>query len=98
MVLKIMQPASSSSFSLEYNESKCATGEACLIHTNCIDESFGIEDTFSRYERRNLRTENLSFHMSVNPSPDEHLTEDQVKAFISDIMKGLGYGSQPYVV
>ena len=98
MVLKIMQPASSSSFSLEYNESKCATGEACLIHTNCIDESLGIEDTFSRYERRNLRTENLSFHMSVNPSPDEHLTEDQVKAFISDIMKGLGYGSQPYVV
>ncbi|MBO5500212.1 MAG: relaxase/mobilization nuclease domain-containing protein, partial [Bacteroidales bacterium] len=85
-------------FSLEYNESKCATGEAVLLHTNCIDESEGIAETFRKYERRNIRTENLSFHMSVNPAPDEHLTEEQVKEFISDIMKGLGYGNQPYAV
>ena len=98
MVLKIMQPASSSCFSLEYNENKCATGEAVLLHTNCIDESEGIAETFRKYERRNIRTENLSFHMSVNPAPDEHLTEEQVKEFISDIMKGLGYGNQPYAV
>ena len=98
MVLKIMQPASSSCFSLEYNESKCATGEAVLLHTNCIDESEGIAETFRKYERRNIRTENLSFHMSVNPAPGEHLTEEQVKEFISDIMKGLGYGNQPYAV
>ena len=89
MVLKIMQPASSSCFSLEYNESKCATGEAVLLHTNCIDESEGIAETFRKYERRNIRTENLSFHMSVNPAPDERLTEEQVKEFISDIMKGV---------
>lgn len=98
MVLKIMQPSSSSCFSLEYNEKKCATGEACLIHTNCIDEAEGITETFRKYERRNLRTENLSFHMSVNPAPGEHLTDDQVKEFVGDIMKGLGYGSQPYVI
>ena len=98
MVLKIMQPASSSCFSLEYNENKCATGEATLIHTHGIDESEGIEATFQRYERRNIRTENLSFHMSVNPAPGENLSEDQVKEFIGDIMSGLGYGSQPYVI
>ena len=98
MVLKIMQPASSSCFSLEYNENKCASGEACLIHTNCIDEAEGIEATFQKYERRNIRTENLSFHMSVNPAPDENLTDGQVKEFIGEIMKGLGYGSQPYAV
>ena len=93
-----MQPASSSCFSLEYNENKCATGEAALIHTNHIDESLGIEGTFQRYERRNIRTENLSFHMSVNPAPGEHLSEDQVKEFVADIMGGLGYANQPYVI
>lgn len=98
MILKIMQPASSSCFSLEYNESKCESGEAVLIHTNCIDESEGIAETFQKYERRNIRTENLSFHMSVNPGPGENLSEDQIKEFIGDIMKGLGYGHQPYVV
>lgn len=98
MILKIMQPASSSCFSLEYNENKCASGEASLIHTHCIDESEGIEGTFHKYERRNIRTENLSFHMSVNPAPGERLTEQQVKDFVGDIMSGLGYGSQPYVI
>lgn len=98
MILKIMQPASSSCFSLEYNENKCASGEASLIHTHCIDESEGIEGTFQKYERRNIRTENLSFHMSVNPAPGERLTEQQVKDFVGDIMSGLGYESQPYVI
>jgi hypothetical protein len=98
MVLKIMQPASSSCFSLEYNEKKCSSGEAILLHKHGIDESLGIDRTFRLYERRNIRTENLSFHMSVNPSPDEHLTDDQVKAFVADMMQGLGYGNQPYVI
>lgn len=98
MVVKIMLPASSSCFSLEYNEKKCSTGEAVLMHTNCIDETLGVEETFRLYERRNIRTENLSFHMSVNPSPDENLSEEQMKEFIDDLMRGLGYGRQPYVV
>ena len=98
MVLKIMQPASSSCFSLEYNENKCSNGEAVLLHKHGIDESLGVDGTFKLYERRNIRTENLSFHMSVNPSPDENLTDEQVKEFIGDMMQGLGYGNQPYVV
>ena len=98
MILKIMQPASSSCFSLEYNENKCAAGEAALIHTHCIDDSIGVEETFEKYERRNIRTENLSFHMSVNPGPMERLSQDQVKEFVGEIMDGLGYGAQPYVI
>lgn len=98
MVVKIMQPASSSCFSLEYNEKKCASGEAELLHKHAIDEALGIEDTFRLYERRNIRTENLSFHMSINPSPGEHLSDDQLKAFVGELMEGLGYGNQPYVV
>lgn len=98
MVVKIMQPASSSSFSLEYNDKKCSSGEAVLMSAVNIDESRGIEETFQMYERRNIRTEYLSFHMSVNPSPQEHLSEQQVKDFVGDLMRGLGYGKQPYVI
>lgn len=98
MVVKIMQPASSSSFSLEYNENKCSSGEAVLLHACNIDESRGVEGTFQMYERRNIRTENLSFHMSVNPSPNENLSEDQVKDLVRDLMRGFGYGDQPYVI
>lgn len=98
MILKIMQPASSSCFSLEYNENKCAAGEAALIHTHGIDDSIGVEGTFEKYERRNIRTENLSFHMSVNPGPMERLSQEQVKEFVGEIMDGLGYGAQPYVI
>lgn len=36
--------------------------------------------------------------MSVNPAPGERLTEQQVKDFVGDIMSGLGYGFQPYVI
>ena len=98
MVVKIMQPASSSSFSLEYNNKKCSSGEAVLMSAVNIDESRGIEGTFQMYERRNIRTENPSFHMSINPSAEEHLSEQQVKDFVRDLMRGLGYGKQPYVI
>jgi hypothetical protein len=98
MVVKIMQPASSSSFSLEYNDKKCSSGEAVLMSAVNIDESRGIEETFQMYERRNIRTENPSFHMSINPSAEEHLSEQQVKDFVRDLMRGLGYGKQPYVI
>lgn len=98
MVVKIMQPASSSCFSLEYNENKCSNGEASLLHSQNIDEARGIEETFQMYERRNIRTQNLSFHMSVNPSPEENLSEAEMKRFVGDLMEGLGFGNQPYVI
>lgn len=98
MVVKIMEPASTSAYSLDYNDSKCAKGEATLIDSVNVDESLGLARTLERYERGSIRTTNLGFHMSVNPGPGEYLDQSEALAFIHDMMKYLGYGSQPYAV
>jgi hypothetical protein len=36
--------------------------------------------------------------MSVNPAEGEKLSREQVKELVSDIMKGLGYEKQPYII
>ena len=98
MVVKIMEPASTSAYSLDYNDSKCAKGEATLLDVLNIDESLGLAGTFERYERGSIRATNLGFHMSVNPGPGEYMDEAEALSFIHDMMKEMGYGSQPYAV
>ena len=41
----------------------------------------------------------VSFHMSVNPSADDRqLSEEEAVRMIDEVMKGLGYGNQPYKI
>ena len=98
MVVKIMEPASTSAYSLEYNEKKCSKGEAMLLHTSGIDASLGVAGTFERLERGSIRATNLGFHMSVNPGSAEYLSDDEMLSFINDMMSRMGYSNQPYVV
>lgn len=99
MVVKIMASNPSMKSALEYNEKKVSKGEAEVIHTANLDpEMNSFKETIKRYERRNFSSKELSFHMSVNPSRTEDLSEDKVKEFIADIMEGLGFASQPYAV
>ena len=42
--------------------------------------------------------QHLSFQMSVNPGPDDTIGEDRIPAFVAELMEGLGYGDQPWVV
>ena len=90
MVVKIMEPASTSAYSLDYNDSKCAKGEATLIDSVNVDDSLGLAGTLERYERGSIRATNLGFHMSVNPGPGEYLDQSEALAFIHDMMKKLG--------
>jgi hypothetical protein len=57
-----------------------------------------FHDTIRRYEKRNFSSKELSFHMSVNPSSMERMSEEKVKELVSDIMEGLGYAKQPYAI
>lgn len=84
---------------LEYNEKKVSNGEAEIIHTANIDPDLdGFLETMKRYERRNFSSKELSFHMSVNPSQTDALSEEKVKELVADIMEGLGFANQPYAV
>ena len=99
MVVKIMASSPTMKSALEYNEKKVSNGEAEVIHTANIDPDLGnFRETIKRYERRNFSSKELSFHMSVNPSSAENLSEDRVKELVADIMEGLGFANQPYAV
>ena len=99
MVVKIMASSPTMKSALEYNEKKVSNGEAEVIHTANVDPDLGnFRETIKRYERRNFSSKELSFHMSVNPSSAENLSEDRVKELVADIMEGLGFANQPYAV
>ena len=84
---------------LEYNEKKVSNGEAEVIHTANVDPDLdGFLETIKRYERRNFSSKELSFHMSVNPSKTDGLSEEKVKELVADIMEGLGFANQPYAI
>lgn len=99
MVIKIMASSHSMRSSLEYNENKVSQGDAEIIHTANVDPDLdSFIDTVKRYERRNYSSRELSFHMSVNPSVSDNMTDASMKELISDVMAGLGYAGQPYAV
>ena len=103
MVVKIQPPRATMAGTLLYNQRKVDGGVARILRAVNIPSAFpeDIRETFSRYERRNRSSDCVSFQLSVNPDPSragERLSDQEVREFASALMKGLGYGSQPYVV
>lgn len=98
MVVKLMNSAPSMSSAVMYNENKVKEGEAAVIAQVNPDEGLSVLETFSRLERMNIRSKEVSFHMSVNPAEGEMMSEADTVRFVSELMAGLGYGSQPYVI
>ncbi len=46
----------------------------------------------------NRRTKNTVFHTSLNPAPEDKLTDEQLREIASEYMERMGYGRQPYIV
>lgn len=53
---------------------------------------------FELFMPQRYRTENPVFHVSLNPHPDDKLSDVELSAIAEEYMKRMGYGSQPYVV
>ena len=98
MVVKIMDSSPSMRSAMDYNENKVSNGDAIVLHSANADKDLDVRETLKRYERRNRRSIELSFHMSVNPSNTDGMTKEQVKEFVQEVMTGLGLGSQPYII
>lgn len=98
MVVKINAPTPHCSTTLQYNERKVEEGKAAVVYSQGLDNPDKPLETFERYERGSRRCEKMSFHMSVNPSKTDGMTEDQVVAFTKELMEGLGYGDQPFII
>lgn len=90
---------------LEYNGQKVNEGEGKLLLSNKIfDDGTGTMDIaraasdFERYLPARMRTEKPIIHISLNPHPDDKLTDTELTGIAREYMQKLGYGDQPYLV
>lgn len=90
---------------LAYNQDKVDEGQGRVLGTNIInqplDGQFCINDCMKDFENwlpSHYRTENVVMHVSLNPHPDDRLTDQQLADIGEEYMRKLGYGSQPYII
>ena len=90
---------------LGYNFKKVEKGEANILLTAELYQSkegrYTIEDVLADMEAlipKNCRTKKTVFHCSLNPHPDEKLSDEQLTQIAKEYMEALGYGNQPYIV
>lgn len=53
---------------------------------------------FEPYTALNTHVKKPVIHISLNPSPKDILSEEQLTALASEFMEKFGYGNQPYIV
>lgn len=90
---------------LAYNGGKINRDEGKLLATNRIfddgsgkvDVAKAVED-FRRYMPEQTRTRNRVIHISLNPHPDDRLTDVEMEQLAREYLERLGYGEQPYLV
>ena len=90
---------------LAYNGMKVNEGEGKLLAVNKVfDDGSGrvdiarAEQDFRRYMPENVRTRNKVIHISLNPHPDDRLTDMELENLAREYLEKLGYGDQPYLI
>lgn len=90
---------------LAYNGQKVNEGEGRLLAVNRIfDDGSGhvdiarAEQDFKRFMPEQVRTRNKVIHISLNPHPDDRLTDVEMEQLAREYLDRLGYGDQPYLV
>jgi hypothetical protein len=92
---------------LYYNKEKVDKDEAEVLFWQKMLEPYdkrgrldidACMDSFRPYLEANRRTTNTVFHASLNPSPEDRLTDEQLRDIACEYMERMGYGEQPYIV
>lgn len=92
---------------LRYNEEKVNRGQAEVLFWNRMLDPFDTAGrmshercmaSFDPFLQANRRTTNTVFHVSLNPSPEDRLTDEQLGEIAREYMERMGYGEQPYIV
>ena len=90
---------------LGYNFKKVEKGEASILLAAELyqdkEGSYTIEEVFADMEAlipKKCRTKKTVFHCSLNPHPDEKLSDETLVKIAKEYMEALGYGKQPYIV
>ncbi len=54
--------------------------------------------SFALHLRTDTKTEKPIVHISLNPNPDDKLTDDQLSDIGKEYLEVMGYGNQPYLI
>ena len=90
---------------LGYNFKKVVSGDASVLLAEGLyanpEGGYTMEEVLSDVQAaipKKCRTKNVVFHCSLNPHPDEKLSDEQLTQIAQEYMQALGYGEQPYIV
>lgn len=90
---------------LSYNQEKVDEGLGKVLATNLVIEpadgmfnAAACMQDFERFMPSHITTKKPVIHVSLNPHPDDKLTDDQLTEIGQKYMERLGYGSQPYMI
>ena len=90
---------------LGYNFKKVEKGEASILLAAELYQDregrYTMEDVLVDMEAlvpKKCRTKKAVFHCSLNPHPDEKLSDETLMQIAKEYMETLGYGKQPYIV
>lgn len=90
---------------LSYNQEKVDEGLGKVLATNLViepaDGAFNTSacmQDFERFMPSHITTKKPVIHISLNPHPDDKLTDAQLAEIGQKYMERLGYGNQPYMI
>ena len=88
-----------------YNFKKVEKGEASILLAQGLfqnkEGTYTMAEVFADMQAvipEKYRTKKMVFHCSLNPHPDEKLSNETLTQIAKEYMKALGYGMQPYIV
>ena len=90
---------------LGYNFHKVEAGEAKVLlvsgmsvdNNGNTDMNRALED-MQRLLPSSMRTKKTVFHASLNPHPDDKLSDEELRDIAAYYMEKMGYGNQPFIV
>ena len=90
---------------LAYNQNKVDEGGAKVLSAHLLrypeDGRFRPDESmrqFLEWMPNHYRTEKPVIHISLNPHPDDVLTDTELQDIAREYLEKLGYGEQPYMI
>jgi len=90
---------------LSYNNTKIQQEKGEILLTNKMIETLNRQysvpqliKSFEPYLIANQKTEKHTLHISLNPDPGDHVSDQKYKEMAEQYMREMGYGEQPFVV
>ena len=90
---------------LSYNFKKVEKEEASILLAQGLyqnkEGTYTMAEVFPDMQAlipEKCRTKKMVFHCSLNPHPDDKISDEQLVQVAREYMEALGYGNQPYIV